>query len=512
MTKAIDAAIYVRISRDSEAQGLGVKRQEKDCRALAKQLGWDVVEVYSDNDVSASKRKPRPQYQAMMRAVESRQVQAVVVWDVDRLTRKPRELEDWIDHADALGLRLASVGGEIDLATEQGRAMARMKGVFARLEAESIAKRQRAKHEELALAGRYVGPRPFGYAFATDEKGTVLSGAQQRLVIDAEEAAVIRECARRVLADEGLWSIANDLNKRGVTTSTGARWQSQPLRRMLLRWTHAGYRKHQQFKNDMWIGPTTLHEAAWDPIIDRDTHERVIAKLTDPKRITNHGDTELKYLLTWMVLCGECDQPMVGAKGYSYEVKGYKRKDGTRGPSRVRDYPAKYACPHAGCHATSRRMDVVDEYAEAHVVALLEKEGIEIFGGDQAALDDAREQIADIEAKQALLSDNWMDGRITQAQFDRQNGRLLQRLKVEQGRLTSARPSAALEGFAGTAGAEAWKAADVARKRAVLRVLIAAGLRITIDKIGPGAFSAADADRYQGIRVEWDSAPVPQSQ
>ena len=63
-----------------------------------------------------------------------------------RLTRTPRELEDVIDQADRLGLKLASVGGDIDLATEQGRMMARMKGTVARYEVEQQARRLKAKH------------------------------------------------------------------------------------------------------------------------------------------------------------------------------------------------------------------------------------------------------------------------------------------------------------------------------------------------------------------------------
>lgn len=72
------------------------------------------------------------------------------MWDVDRFTRTPRELEDVIDHADRLGSKLASAGGDIDLATEQGRLMARMKGTVARYEVEQQRRRLKAKHRELA--------------------------------------------------------------------------------------------------------------------------------------------------------------------------------------------------------------------------------------------------------------------------------------------------------------------------------------------------------------------------
>jgi hypothetical protein len=56
--RPVRAAIYVRISSDRTGAGLGVARQEEDCRALCERLGWQVVRVYPDNDVSAYSGKP----------------------------------------------------------------------------------------------------------------------------------------------------------------------------------------------------------------------------------------------------------------------------------------------------------------------------------------------------------------------------------------------------------------------------------------------------------------------
>ncbi len=52
------AAIYTRISQADDR--LAVTRQEEDCRALAARLGWPVAEVYTDNDVSATKGRSAP--------------------------------------------------------------------------------------------------------------------------------------------------------------------------------------------------------------------------------------------------------------------------------------------------------------------------------------------------------------------------------------------------------------------------------------------------------------------
>jgi hypothetical protein len=58
------AAIYCRISDDREGAGLGVARQEADCRERAERLGWVVAGLYVDNDLSAYSGRVRPEYDA----------------------------------------------------------------------------------------------------------------------------------------------------------------------------------------------------------------------------------------------------------------------------------------------------------------------------------------------------------------------------------------------------------------------------------------------------------------
>ncbi len=448
----------------------------------------------------------------MVGTVRARQADVVLAYSLSRITRRVAEFLDLIElHRESGVLFKTCVSGDPDLSAADGRASAITVATWDQAVAERTAERVRRAARQRAEAGHYTGRRPFGYQFAMDDAGRVLSGRHRTLVIDEIEASIIRECVRRVLAGESLWAITKDLNARGATTSTGAPWQTQTMRRMLLRWTHAGYRKHQEYRNRKWVGQQQIHEAAWEPIIDRETHERVIAKLTDPSRITNKGDTELKYLLTWIDMCGACGRPMVGVKGYIYTVKGYRRADGTQSPSRELHYHAKYTCAHQGCHGITRRMDVVDEFVERHIVALLEAEGIQVLGGDHAVVDEAQQRIEEIKAKKALLSDLVMtpasEGGMDEEQFRRQNARLSAQLEAEQARLRSARPADGFEEFTGDSAASAWANAPIENKRLVLRALIEmAGLKITVDKVGPGAFSAAGANPYMGIRVEWDEA------
>jgi hypothetical protein len=84
------AAIYARISNDPGTanddqprrggNGLGVQRQQDDCRALADQLGWEVVAVHVDNDISAYNGKTRPGFEALLDGMKRGEIEAVLCW------------------------------------------------------------------------------------------------------------------------------------------------------------------------------------------------------------------------------------------------------------------------------------------------------------------------------------------------------------------------------------------------------------------------------------------------
>lgn len=96
------AAIYARISQDrgEEIRGLGVARQEADCRTFIANRGWSVAGVFIDNDVSAystaRRQKIRPAYAQLLEAIGGGAIDVLVVWHPDRLHRSPIELEDFI--------------------------------------------------------------------------------------------------------------------------------------------------------------------------------------------------------------------------------------------------------------------------------------------------------------------------------------------------------------------------------------------------------------------------------
>src|SRR5690606_17196181 len=103
MEGQVKAVIYCRISRDPDGTELGVRRQEDDARELCATHNLEIVHVYIDDDRSAYSGKPRPGFVAMCERLEAGDIDLVVAWHPDRLTRHPRELEDLIELLDRTG-------------------------------------------------------------------------------------------------------------------------------------------------------------------------------------------------------------------------------------------------------------------------------------------------------------------------------------------------------------------------------------------------------------------------
>jgi len=285
----VRAAIYVRISQDRTGAGLGVARQEDDCRDLCTRKSWTVARVYVDNDVSAYSGRPRPQWQRLLADITAGRIGAIACWHVDRLTRSPRELEDAIDLHDTRGIALATATGEIDLSTPAGRMIARTLGAAARHEAEHKAERQRRERRQQAQAGKPHSSGTRGYGYAAD-----------KVTIVDEEAAIVRETVTRVLAGESMGSIARDLNARQVPTASGGRWMIPTLKAVLISARISGRREYHG---------EIMHEQSWPAIITPAVSDQLRALLTRTRPVPATART---YLLSGILRCANCGKGLGG--------------------------------------------------------------------------------------------------------------------------------------------------------------------------------------------------------
>jgi DNA invertase Pin-like site-specific DNA recombinase len=450
------SAIYARISQDTTTDHLGVERQLADCRAAARDRRWNAVHEYVDNDISATRSRIRPAYTRMLDDIRAGRIDAVIVWDVDRLTRTPRELEDIIDLADAHRLELVSIGGEIDLATPQGRLTARIKGSVARHETDQQSRRIKRKIQEKAEKGQPHGLVPYGFrrVYEQDDAGH----RHGRDVPQSEEADVIREATRRILGGQSLRSTVQMLNESGSLSPRGGRWSSATLRQVLLRGTNAGLRTHRG---------TVVGKATTEAIISEDDHHRLVAVLTDPNRRVQRVGTTPRHLLTGIALCGICGGKMRRLKG---AVHGGKIN------------PEAYGC--RDCFKIRRNMSLVDRYVEGIVVALLSRPNARaaLATGNPDRAKKMEEHAEGLNARLLRAADQFAEGVITAEQMARISAKLRPEIDEARAAVASFMPATGVAQVAGPDAAVRWATTPLSVKREIIDGL----MTVTILPAGPG--------------------------
>lgn len=457
------AGLYCRISSDKEGAGLGVARQEADCRELAGTLGWEVAGVYVDNDISASTGTPRPEYRRLLADIDAGVLTALVCWHNDRLHRRPDELEAFIDLVETRGVAVHMVkSGQMDLATPSGRMVARMLGAAARYEVEHKKDRQRRKARELAEAGQLGGggPRPYGYE-------------ADRLTIRPGEAAVIRDVAARVLAGEPVRAVVRSLNDAGISSSTGNAWRVTTLTRLLGSPRIAGQRQHyngERGKRPAVFGPEdgAVYPAVWPAIISPADSLRLRTMLSGGR---GKRGAPARYLLTGILRCAKCHQPM----------RGQPKQDGQRRYTchRLYEYGSEAAGVSTGCGTVFVSAAHIEPY-------LIELVAVALSGGGLArrlAQRDTDGQSAEVLAaigkdEKALdrLGNDLDDGLITRAEWQRRSERLHDRVRTQRATLarnTGAGPLAAVQAAGGFRAYWSAGATTDEARRAVLAAVLA---------------------------------------
>lgn len=296
-------AVYARISEDAEGVGLGVQRQERDCRQLCQARGWAVAGVFVDNDTSAYKRKTRPEFDRMVQLLRTGAADGVVVYNLDRLCRRLRDLEPILEvYEDCWASRrrkllFASIEMDIDLATSDGRLVARMLTSVATKASEDTARRVRDWHRHKATLGELSGGgwRPFGWQ-------------KDRITLEPAEAALLRHAADDVLAGVPLATIARMWTAAHVATSRGGgrRWSGHTLKLILLSPRMVGWRCYRgEVAVDIEGRPV---RGPQQPVLDEETWRNLRIRLASGAK----SRPAQKYLLSGLARCGRCGTSLSG--------------------------------------------------------------------------------------------------------------------------------------------------------------------------------------------------------
>jgi DNA invertase Pin-like site-specific DNA recombinase len=436
--------VYTRLSRDMDGRQTATGRQEKDCRALARSKGWKVAEVYEDVDLSAFKKGVRrPAYERLLEDVQSGAIEGIVVWKLDRLVRRASEFERFWSACESAGATLAAVHDPIDTSSEVGMVIVRVLVAFAQLEAGTTSLRLKSQIAERAQNGGltvYGGRRPFGFE-------------ADRRTIRPEEADLIRQGASRVVSGTSVTTLAREWNEAGVRTTTGGKWAQTTLRRVLTSPRTAGLLETRG---------SIVGDAPWPAIVDRKTWEQLRSVL-ERRRGDQPRYGPRKHVLVGLARCGLC-----GSKLSALAPWGRRRT-------------VTYICPMPssgrGCGRISIAGPAFEEVVVSAALDALASPALAKAAQTASSNGSGAELVTVInEGRRALegLDDDFYDGRIDRPRWQRQTGRITERVERAQRQLGSSTRSTVLAGLPDSRDAleRAWEAADVAWRSELLGTII----------------------------------------
>ena len=433
-------AIYARISRDVTGEGLGVERQLADCRKIAAERGWTVAEEYVDNDISAYTGKHRPSYERLLEDIAAGQRDAVIVYNNDRLNRRPIELEEFTLICEAAGVtQLIAVTGGLNLGNDDGMFTARVLAAVAAKESARKSERLKRKAREIAEAGKPNGGyhRPWGYE-------------SDRVTLVESEAAMIAQMAERYLAGESLASLTVWLQDNNIPTVTGAGWFTSTLRNTLVNPRIAGLRAHNG---------EIVATAVWPAIITPAQHQQLLA--TFARKTTSGRRVPRRYVLSGMLRCGTC-----GGKLFS-SVRGETRR-----------YVCMAGPNQRGCGRLTIVAAPVEEWiTEAVLLRLDSPEMADALAGRTAADDRTAGLNAELQSDQAQmieLSEFYAAKGISILEWKAAREPIEARIYNTNRQLAQISGSSTLTGLVGngTALRESWAGLNLSRQAAIIAAIL----------------------------------------
>jgi len=223
------AAIYARTSSPNQRFNYSIKEQVNRCWKYCDERGWVARYLFVDEGESGG-TTDRPKFQLMIKKAKAGKFNVIVFWKLDRFCRSlvdlvniERMLREW-------EIGLCSVTEYLDTTTSVGRFNFRNLASVAELEREMIGERARIGLHALARQHKWPNPHPpLGYDKREDGMLEVNG-----------EADLVRRIFKMYLREKSMPQVTYELNKQGILTKKGKRWNARAVRDMLINEIYIG--------------------------------------------------------------------------------------------------------------------------------------------------------------------------------------------------------------------------------------------------------------------------------
>jgi DNA invertase Pin-like site-specific DNA recombinase len=371
-----NVAIYARYSSDLQSEA-SLDDQIRRGREVIARAGGNPIKamVFPDSAISGASMQ-RPGLEALMRAVEQRQVDVILTEDISRISRDMGDAAQIFKLLQFADVPLISISDGIDTSHKHAKMNFAVKSLMADMYLDDLRDKTLRGLEGRALAGLATGSVPYGYTTVAQADRHGRSTGHQ-IVIDEEEAAIVRRIFEASRDGTALRIIARTLNRGGTPSPrAGSRhkrfgWGASTIRAMLYNERYAGT---WRFKERQWVKvPGTnkrvprprpadevitldrpdlriIEPALWAEVQARllAVHRRYAKGVTDigsaPRALMPRKGT---YLLSGIVVCDECGAPLTicgGSPTTYYQCSTWNTKGTCSNDLRIRETALREDC------------------------------------------------------------------------------------------------------------------------------------------------------------------------
>jgi site-specific DNA recombinase len=299
-------ALYVRVSTEEQAvEGFSINGQIDILTQYCISSEYDVVKVYKDEGYSA-KTLNRPQLSTLLTDCKLNKFDAVMVWDVSRLSRNLSDSLKVIEELNKEHVTFFSYNEKNWTSTPSEKFSFQIMGAVAEFQRSQTITNVKLGMSRRANEGKWNGGIVLGY-----------NSVNKKLIVDEKEATLVRNIFDLYINGKGYKAIANQLNKEGYKTKKKAFFAIPTIRTIITNPLYAGFIRFNQIQN--WnekrrAGKNenfTLVQGEHEPIIDLAVWEKAKSinemKSHKPTK-TFHGH----FPLTTLLRCPMCGQGMIG--------------------------------------------------------------------------------------------------------------------------------------------------------------------------------------------------------
>jgi len=368
-------ALYARQSRDKK-DSVSIESQFDFCQKEVPE--GEKVKKYKDKGFSG-KNIDRPDFQRLLKDIESDKISKVIVYRLDRMSRSTLDFAGLMVRFKKHNVDFISSTEKFDTGTPIGQAMLSIIMVFAELERKTIQIRITDSYYARGKKAMSLGGNvPFGFEL----KRTAIEGMKTNMLVATERIEYIKQMYNEYSAtNASLGKISNDLNKDEVKTLFGNNWDSSKISRILKNpvYVKADADIYSYFKNmgcimqneiDDYIGTNGLYVygkgtkykdldgynvviAPHEGVVDSYTWLKCQNKLGENKQIKNTGKSKYSWL-SGLIKCNKCKYSM------NINKANLSKKYNT--------YALYFRCSgrvlRKVCDADSVRVDVIESKAE----------------------------------------------------------------------------------------------------------------------------------------------------